>query len=75
MVFWLDQAETLFGLNFSHFPDHRFVVRRLICPKILKRGDLLLYQSSDVEWVFNPKPENVPMISLKDEVPEVEHSS
>jgi hypothetical protein len=62
-VFWTYQTETLFGPYFSHFLDYRFVVRRLIWPKILKRGDLLFYQSSDVEWVFDPKPENVPMIS------------
>ena len=74
-MFWIDQTETLFGPYFSHFPDYRFVVRRLICPNILERGDLLLYQSSDVEWVFDPKPENIPMIRLKDEVPEVEYSS
>ena len=74
-MFWADQAETLFGPNFSHFLDYRFVVRHLICAKILKRGDLLLDQSSDVEWVFDPQPENVPMIRLKDDVPEVEHSS
>jgi hypothetical protein len=75
MVFWIDQTETLFGPYFSHFPDDRFVVRCLICPNILKRGDLLLDQSSDVERVFDGKPENVPMIRLKDEVPEVEDSS
>ncbi|MGH7668527.1 MAG: hypothetical protein ACRENQ_03460, partial [Gemmatimonadaceae bacterium] len=72
LAYWRDQTETRFGPDFSHFFDHCFLVRHLICPSILKRRDFLLYQSSDVEWVFDPMPEDAPMIRLKVEVTEVE---